>query len=243
MMLGTSLCLFALGCATTTKNIEGDDGSSFAAAVRVRFPRKPASAPAVAPTDPASAPLPTPLEQGSEFWLDIVDASGRDAQDLAAGQQIQFGDALFIGPERVASELQLREFSLSIAPIGRLDESVWVAASIGLTLLQRELRLRTPSQSFDDRAQMFGLAYGLELDVRKPDAHPLFYGRFHGALAFGSGSAVEERVLELGLGWRFHEHASLRLGLRYWKWIESTNSGSDIDYALSGPVLALDFRW
>lgn len=228
----------AVACTTTTKNIEGDDGSVLALGARVRLPVRVAES-----SDPQHTP-PNVREPSGEIWIDVLHSSGDDAQDLAFDEQISFKDALFVGPERVSSTLTASALRASCAFSGELTESLRLAALIGLSFVRRELELRSLSASVDDTTNFVGPAYGLELEVGDRDAHGFFHAGFHGTIAFGSGGGLDTRTLEVGVGWRFDEHFAARAGLRYTKWLESPSGGaSDVDYELSGPMISLEYGW
>lgn len=227
----------ALACTSTTKNIEGDDGSSLAIEARARIPIR-------RETARGSRPPESPREMAGEVWVDVLHTAGEDSQDLALNEQISFHDALFVGPERVSSTLTASSVRGTAALRGELSETLRLAALVGLSFVRRELELRSPSSSVDDTTSFLGPAYGVELEIGDREAHARFYAGFHGTLAFGSGGGLDTRTVEVGVGWRFDEHFAARAGLRYTKWLESPNRGaSDVDYVLSGPMISLEYGW
>lgn len=238
--IASCTCAASLGiesCATTTETVKGDDGSALCLAARVRVPISKSTGP-VGPPEAAQRPI-----GRSELWIDASRSSGSDAQDVGAGHQIVLDGVTFAGPDRVESTMEFSRLAVSLAAIAEFEESFALSAVVGLVFLERELRLDSASQSASDDARTAGLDFGVEFDWRRPRQPMLAYGRFHAALAGGSSTGTDQRIVELGFGWAFDEHFQLRAGWRHWSWIEGRDGAdSDLDYSLSGPVLTLDAR-
>lgn len=226
-------CVLAMAssCATTTETVEGEDGSAFALAARARIPT--GNEPRTNAAGVTTAP---------EVRVEASTASGSDAQDVGAGRQLDFGGLFVAGPANVTSELEVYEFDVAFAPTVALDASLSFTPWFGFVLVEREVRLQSGALTGRDNARGYGFDLGFEFEWRAPDEHFVAYGSFRGALLAGDGSGMERRAVELGVGWWFDAHLALRAGWRHWSWREDPGAGSELDYALAGPVVTLDVR-
>jgi hypothetical protein len=187
---------------------------------------------ASAPADQAAgSEKPKPVFRPSlGIDLDYTHGKGSSSQELEAGQYIDFGRRYF-GPGEVRHEYTLDTGSLCARGGGWVAGIVGVEGILGVNVSRLALEVKTPTwRERDDYREVGGLLGG-QVSVR-----PLAWLRFNARAA----TVIPEPLDMAELNAEFSPLPGLGL-LAGWQWwyYDKARDGSDIDLAISGPMVGL----